>query len=116
MTKKKKLSYRLMLILIYSAFILIGFTLFFAVGFGTDKWFNAWLAFGIFTMIPNVYYMSIKAKKDNQRFHAFRANNGKVITEKPRFIQSVLIALASLCFGPIILTGIVLATLLGAAI
>ena len=116
MLEKKLLSTRMIFIIAYSIFVVLGFILFFAIGFSTEKWFTAWLAFGLLSIIPNEYYMSHKAKIDNRRFTRTKIYNGKVVTEKPRFIQSVCIAIASICFGPAIIIGILIAVALGSTI
>ena len=115
MKKKFELSFKAKFLILYSSILLLGFVLFFIIGFSSDKWFYAWLTFGVITIVPNVYYFILKYRIDTKNTHSYQSHT-KLRVRKPRFIPSLFYALASFCFGPIILTGIVLATLLGAAI
>ena len=110
------MSFKLKFLLLFTLIFVVGFTVFLILGFKADKWFTGWVIFGCITIIPNIYYFANKAKIDNKKHHYVRRYSGKIDTEKPRVIQSLVLVGISICFGPFILLGAIIGTLLGGTI
>ncbi|MCR5350193.1 MAG: hypothetical protein K6E20_04285 [Acholeplasmatales bacterium] len=116
MKKILNMSFKLKFLLIYTLILIIGFAIFFVMGFKFDKWFNGWVIFGCITIIPNLFYFSYKAKLDSKGYHTVKRYSGKQVNQKPRWFQSLICIGVSICFGPAILLGSIIATLMGASI
>ena len=110
------MSFKTKFLILYSLILVFGFVLFFVIGFKLDKWFTGWVIFGCITIIPNLYYFSVKAKIDNKKVHKVVTSSNRTKDDHPRILQSLLCIGVSICFGPAILLASIIATLLGATI